>query len=451
MGFKGKRVLIIGGGVSGRGAESALKKEGAECVVFEDGTGRGMPDKTTGELPDGAGKELPGGTNKDFPEGEFDLVAVSPGVSREHYVFGYAKSKNIPVIGEIELGYLLHKGKTVAVTGTNGKTTTVALTGRILERAGLDVCVCGNIGVSFAECAANRPRDIAVVEVSSFQLETIDKFKPDIACILNISPDHLDRHKTLKNYALTKRRIAENQERGDYLILSQDDVPLFALEDFRPRSTVLYTSLRGRVSGAYLADGKIYFNGEYVCDRDGIRLEGDHNIADVLAAVCITKLLGVANNVIRSVLSEFTQAEHRMSYAGTVNGKNYYNDSKGTNAGATLAAIRATVGDTCLILGGDAKGCGFDGLFGAMPQTVKKIIVIGECAPLIRDSAFRFGYYELEFCDNLDAAVAAAARQNVDNVLFSPAAASFGMFRDYRERGEKFVEAVKKLKEGTLP
>ncbi len=421
-GYKNKNVLIIGDGISGNGAKNALEKYGARCDIFDERFG------------------------EKFPEKNYDLIVISPSVSSDHYIYDYAREKGVPVIGEIELGFRLFDGETVAVTGTNGKTTTVSLIGEILKRAGRKTSVCGNIGVSFASCAAFDGSDTAVVEVSSFQLESIDGFKPHIACVLNISQDHLDRHKTMRRYAETKFRIAENQDENDFLILSQDDIPLLLLEGFFPRAKVLYTSLRGKVSGAYMFGGKIYFMDEYVCDRDAIRLRGDHNVSNVLAAVCAAKLMKVENDVIVDVLTEFESDKHRLRYVDTVKGKYYFNDSKGTNIGATLKAAEYMPSDTCLILGGSDKGYEFDELFEKLPEQIKVVFAIGETAGKIKKAAFRNKFYEVEFKETLDEAVRDTLNLNVSNVLLSPATASFDMFSSYKERGEKFETLVKELK-----
>ncbi len=420
--YKDKNVLIIGDGISGNGAKNALEKFGAKCDIFDEKYG------------------------ESFPEKNYDLIVISPSVALDHYIYDYAREKGIPLIGEIELGFRLFGGETVAVTGTNGKTTTVSLIGEILKRANRKVSVCGNIGVSFASCAAFDGSDTAVVEVSSFQLESIEKFKPHIACVLNISQDHLDRHKTMRRYADTKFRIAENQDENDFLILSQDDIPLLLLEGFFPKAKVLYTSLRGKVSGAYLSDNKIYFMNEYICDRDAIKLRGNHNVSNVLAAVCAAKLMNVENEAIVDVLTEFESDKHRLCYVDTVKGKYYYNDSKGTNIGATLKAAEYMPSDTCLILGGSDKGYEFDELFEKLPEQIRIVFAIGETARKIKDAAFRNKFYEVEFKESLEEAVRDTVGLNVKNVLLSPATASFDMFSSYKERGEKFEQLVKELK-----
>ena len=420
--YRGNKVLIIGGGISGKGAKSALEKCGAECDIFDESYGEVFPDKS------------------------YDLIVISPAVKNDHYIYDYARERNIPIIGEIELGFSLYDGTTVAVTGTNGKTTTVSLIGEIFSRAGIKTSVCGNIGVSFADCAIRDNSTAAVVEVSSFQLESIKTFRPHIACILNITPDHLDRHKTMKKYAETKLRIAENQDESDYMILSQDEIPLLLLEDFYPKSQILYVSLRGKVRGAYMMNNKLYYNDEFICDRDCVRLRGNHNIANALAAICVCRLMGIDRSVIVDVLTEFDSGEHRLRYVDTACGKNYYNDSKGTNIGATLSACAYMPSSTCLILGGSDKGYEFDELFEKLPENIKIVYAIGETASKIRAAAYRNKFYEIEFKESLAEAVKSSLSLEVDNVLLSPATASFDMFSSYKERGEVFERLVRELK-----
>ncbi len=419
--LKGRKVLIIGGGVSGNGAYEAVRALGGESVIYKDSDGGLIPD---------AG---------------FDLIVISPSIAKEHIIYKFAREKKIPLIGEIELGYKIFGGEIAAVTGTNGKTTTTALIGQMLKNDNKSVSVCGNIGVSFSKCAALEKADYAALEVSSFQLESIQDFKPKIACVLNLTPDHLDRHKNMEEYIRSKLNIASNQDESDYLILSQDDIPLISLENFHPAAQVLYTSVRGKVKGAYLMGGKIFFFDEYICDRDQIRLMGTHNVSNALAAICACKLLGVSNKAIIETLSTFDSPAHRIKNVGTYLGKTFYNDSKGTNIAATLKAVQTLSSDTCLILGGSDKGYEFDELFVNLPPTVKHVYVIGETADKIIAAAYRNRFYEIEKKNTLEETVFDSVMLSVDSVLLSPACASFDMFFNYADRGERFVKAVREL------
>lgn len=419
--FRDSYVLVAGDGVSGRGAKAALEARGSKCFLYDDKTYNA------------------------FPARPIDFIVVSPGLAKDHKVFAFAEEIGIPIIGEIELGFILNEGKPiVAVTGTNGKTTTTELIGAMLNKKG-KAAVCGNIGKSFAEVAVSHDYDYAAVEVSSFQLETIDKFEPNIACITNISSDHLDRHKTMEAYIAAKLRIAENQTKDDFLILSQDDIPLFALKNFSPRAEVLYTSARGSVRGCYLYDDKIWFLDEYICRRDRVRIAGPHNLANALTAVCAAKLMGVENADIVDVLTSFETDAHRMKEVGRFRGKTYYDDSKGTNIGATLKAAAAMPSPTCLILGGSDKGYEFDELFENLPKQIASVVAVGATADKILRAAYRCGFYEAERAESLYDAVVRAASSEAENVLLSPATASFDTFRNYAERGDEFIRIVKEI------
>ncbi len=420
-GYSGKRVLIIGKGISGEGAKTALDGLGAECAFYED--------------------------TYTVNGNKADMIVVSPGISREHAVFGHAAENGIEIIGEAELGYRINKKPVIAITGTNGKTTVTELIGKILERAGHKVAVCGNIGNSFSLAAFRGGYDYAVVEISSFQLETVKYFKPYIAVITNISPDHLDRHKTMGAYCAAKRKIAAKQTKEDYLVLSQDDIPLYALEDFMPQSSVMYTSVRGKMRGAYVTENKIYYMGEYVCDTDRVRMEGEHNLKNALSAVCAAKILNVKNKCIVSALTDFLPDAHRLNLVARKGGKNYYNDSKGTNIMASVCAAEYMSGDTCLIAGGSDKGYEYDELFTKLPPGVVRIAAVGETAAKIKRAADKYGFANIEVFDDFTKAFLWAKDGIEENVLLSPASASFDMFTSYSERGEAFERLVRNVDE----
>lgn len=418
----GANVLIVGMGISGKGSRYALEREGATCYIFDDRQ------------------------NVKLPNVKLDLIVISPSICKFHSIYKFAEVNNIPLIGELELGFMLNKGEVIAVTGTNGKTTTTQLIEKILKAAGLKAEALGNIGKSFAQCASDKSYNIAVVESSSFQLESVKTFRPFIACITNISPDHLDRHGDMAEYARTKLKICENQTNQDYLILSQDDIPVTCLMGFAPKSNVIYTSTRGKVPGAYKLLDKIYCFDEFICDRDQIKMEGDHNVSNALMAIAVAKLYEVSNKIIVETLTEFETDDHRLKLVDRIDSKSYYNDSKGTNIAATIKAMKAMTGDTALILGGSDKGYEFDELFMAIPETIKKIITIGQTTKKIIDASIRCRYLDIETAENLYEAVHLAACMNVDNVLLSPATASFDMFNDYKERGQKFESIVRGLR-----
>jgi UDP-N-acetylmuramoylalanine--D-glutamate ligase len=428
--FLHRKVLVLGAGISGRGAGYALHKRGAVVTVLDE--------QSDGSVLSGA-----------YVAG-FDLVVVSPSVPLTHKIYRFCAMLGIPVYGEIELGYRLFDGKIVAVTGTNGKTTTVELLGEILKRAKIAACVCGNIGVSFAKAAVSESTAcVAVVEVSSFQAESLLSFRPDIAVVTNLTPDHLDRHGTFTEYVCQKLKIAQNQTGDDYLILS-DEIPADVLAGFCPKSEVLFTGLTGKTRGAYTDGGTVYCMGEPICACASVKPWGAHNLSNVLSAVCAARLLGADAAAIADAVGGFSVAPHRVNFLGRVNGKNFYNDSKGTNIAATLAACRAVdggAGGTALILGGKDKGCEFDALTENLPDSVTELFAIGETAKKIAASAVRAGKAVTVF-QSLSEAFAAAVQSRAENVLLSPASSSFDQFTSYIERGEAFERLVAQLAGG---
>lgn len=419
--FMGKRVLIAGRGVSGLGAASALVRDGA---LFE--------------IRDGAALDAP-------LEPDWDYVVLSPGIASGHPLVKRARDKKIPVISEIELGWRLNPAPVVAVTGTNGKTTTVGLIDEMLKSRYKTV-LCGNVGYSYSRAASVGGYERAVVELSSFQAETIDRFKPHVAVITNISPDHLDRHGDMETYAALKCKIAARQTAGDFLILSADDIPSALLGTLKGGGESLYFSVRGRVNGAYLSDDRFYFYDEYICGLNRLRLPGIHNVKNALAAIAAARLSGVEREAIVEVLSTFCPDRHRCEPVGTVKGVAFYDDSKATNIGAALCGIDCVSGSTALIAGGSDKGCAYDALFERLPEHVACVAAIGETADALLAAAKKTGFDRIQKFKTLEGAVEACYKSGCKNVLLSPAAASFDMFSDYRDRGRAFVRAVEELK-----
>ena len=409
MDFLGKRVVIVGKGVSGLGAKYALDRAGAVCSFYP------------------AGKA------------SAELMVVSPGIRPDHECF----SLKIPVLGEFAVGALLNRKPVAAVTGTNGKTTVCEMLNEMLSVRYV-TALAGNIGASFARAASDGGYDIAVTEVSSFQLEHIAGFSPAAAAILNLSPDHLDRYPDFLSYARTKLKIAARMH-GGLLVLNADDIPAYVLEGFRPDADVRYVSTRGRVFGAYAENGTLYLAGKPLCSRSALKADGDHNVANALTAALIAAYFGVENRDIVRVLGSFEASDHRIREAGRKNGVTFYNDSKGTNPSSTLAAVRAVSGGgrVCLILGGSDKGLDYDELFAALPADAMTVLM-GETAAKMRRSAEKAGR-RYATAANMRIAVETAYRSGCPIVLLSPAAASFDAYRNYAERGEDFVRAVKSL------
>ncbi|MDD7158714.1 MAG: UDP-N-acetylmuramoyl-L-alanine--D-glutamate ligase [Firmicutes bacterium] len=416
--LKGK-ILVAGKGISGRGAAFALGKIGAYYKAVE------------------------GDYEKEISCGDYSLVVVSPGIPVSDPLFAAAEKRGIRVISEIELGGLLNKGKILAVTGTNGKTTVAKMAALMLGEK-YRVALCGNIGKSFSEVAVLGGYEIAIVEVSSFQLETTELIKPDVAVITNIAEDHLDRHGSMEKYAALKLKIAQNMTENDTLVLSQDSISVKYLADFRPRAKTVFTCVRGRINGAY-KDGESFFvNGERLIGATELPFSEIHNDENFLAAAAAASALGATSTDITTGIKKFTPENHRLSLVRETRGVRFYDDSKGTNVSATVSALREMRGSVCLIAGGSDKNCDFSPLFSSRVK-FDKLILIGQTRYKIRDAAYFGGFSDVVLCDDLPSAVKIAYKSGCKNVLFSPACASFDMFENYSERGEKFVECVNAL------
>ncbi len=403
--YIGKRVLIVGSGISGKGAAYALKQCGA-LIYFFDGT---------------------------YPDG-IDLIIMSPGVKDAKFEF-YAQQRNIPIIGEIELGYTLDDASIIAVTGTNGKTTTTMLAGEILRASRFDTIVCGNIGTSYSK-EALVPHKKSVVEVSSFQLLSVDTFAPQVAVITNITPDHLDRHGNMQNYINAKLNICRNQTASDYVIAPREVRIL--LKEYGVKSQIVTLG-----SDIKAEKGELLVFGKKIVSVSELLLKEEHNIADALYASAAAILQGGTAEAARETLVNFKPALHRLSFVGKIGGKNYYDDSKGTNVGAAIAAAKSMNGSTALIAGGSDKGYEFDELFVELPKSIKYVIGMGEVKEKLYNAASRQGYNGFILCNGLEDAVEAAKALDVSNVLLSPAAASFDRYDGYDKRGEHFEKLVR--------
>jgi UDP-N-acetylmuramoylalanine--D-glutamate ligase len=446
--LKDKRVLVVGLGKSGVASALFLKERGARVTVSDTKS----PDQLREEIPvlldHGIAVETGGHGERTF-RGQ-DLIVVSPGVPVDAPPLVQARASGEPVIGEIELAAQNLPGPIVAITGSNGKTTTTTLVGEILAAGGLSVAVGGNIGTpAISLVAAVTPETVAVLEVSSFQLETIQTFRPKLAVILNITPDHLDRHRTFQTYVDAKARIFENQQASDFAVLNEDDPTCRTLGD-RTRAQVFWFSRKQELSkGAYARDGKVFF-------RDGggqreimlvseIPLKGAHNIENVLAGVCAGALMGCGPEQIRIAIQAFKAVEHRLEYVATIKGVEYFNDSKATNVDATIKALESFPKNIHLILGGKDKGSDYTLLNDLLRERVKRVYTIGAAAEKI-ESHIK-GAAEIVHAETLENAIrrAAAVAEPGDIVLLAPACASFDQFQSYNHRGRVFKEVVHNL------
>lgn len=385
---------------------------------------------------------------------ETDLLVISPGVPIDSDIVKLFEKENVPVWGEIELAYNFEKGTVFAITGTNGKTTTTTLVGEIMKKYNNQTFVVGNIGNSYTSEVLKTTKDsYTVAEISSFQLETIREFAPKGSAILNITPDHLNRHYTMENYAAVKESITKNQwkvREDDYCVLNYDDK---VLREFgKTIKNPVYFSRKEKPSkGAYL-DGRIirYFDGKddyEVMSVDDMHLFGNHNYENVMAAIAMTIEAGVPLNIIINVIKDFMGVEHRIEYVRDKNGVRYYNDSKGTNPDSSIKALEAMSRPTILIAGGYDKHSEFDEFIEAFDNKVKLMVLLGQTADKIEETAVRHGFTNIIKTDSLEKAVKICAENAVsgDVVLLSPACASWGMFKNYEERGKLFKEYVNSL------
>lgn len=450
MDFKNKYVLILGLARSGSAAAIKLSNLGAHVTISD------IKPRETFKNADAL--ELKG--IKLVFEGHpltlldnCDLLVLSPGIPSDIEIVTEAKKRNIPVISELELGYWFAASPIIAITGTNGKTTTTTLIGEILKNDGKRVTVAGNIGIPLvSEVEKTLENDYLVVEVSSFQLENILYFKPKISIILNITEDHLNRHKTFENYVNIKARIFENQTEEDYTILNYDDAVVRELARYA-KSDVWFFSRKDVVrQGACIENDMIVIKNKGktypIAKVDEIGIKGSHNLENALAAACSTYLANTKVSSIAKTLKSFRGIEHRLEFVAEINGIKFINDSKATNPDAAQKAIEAVDGPIILIAGGYDKKSDYTDFVKSFDGKVKKLILIGETADVIENAAIKQGFLNVEKVNSLKEAVMCGYRAASceDTVLLSPACASWDMFANFEERGRLFKEAVNSLK-----
>jgi UDP-N-acetylmuramoylalanine--D-glutamate ligase len=451
-----KKVLVVGSGISGVAATELLKKQGKEVILF-DGNKELEIAALREKHPAFADVEIILGELSKADMERIELAVLSPGVPTDIPMVCTLREKNIPIWGEIELAYRYSAGSVIAITGTNGKTTTTALTGQIMESYFNDVKVVGNIGIPYTSVAADTTEDtVTVAEISSFQLETIQKFHPKVSAILNITPDHLNRHHTMECYIETKERITENQTAEDTCVLNYEDEVLRAFGEKLQTNVLYFSSKRKLLKGLYLDGEEIY----YASGKDGapavkvihvneLNILGKHNYENVMAAVGMAVSMGVPMEKIVEVLKQFQAVEHRIEYVTEKRGVKFYNDSKGTNPDAAIQGIRAMNRPTLLIGGGYDKASEYDEWVESFDGKVKKLVLIGQTREKIAECAKKHGFTDVILCDTFEEAIDTCYANAVsgDAVLLSPACASWGMFANYEERGRIFKEYVRSLEE----
>src|SRR3989475_2606803 len=446
----GRRVTVFGLAKSGVAAARLLRAAGAE-VVGTDAKPVAALGREVAALTEQGVRLLTGPSDPSAAFAGADLIVVSPGVPLDTPALGSARARQVPIIGELELGWRATEADTIAITGTNGKTTTTALTGSILALQPRPVLVAGNIGTPLAAHALEFPTDgLVVCEVSSFQLETTELFQPRVAVVLNLTPDHLDRHGTFEAYADAKARSVTNQTPADCAVLNADDEATRAMAS-RAKAPVVWFSRRCELShGVFVRDGQIAakLNGhvEEICPLSEIFLRGQHNIENVLAATACALWTGVSPAAIRAAVARFRGVAHRIEWVRDISGVQYFNDSKGTNVASTLKALESFPGRIVLIAGGKGKGQAWEPLAAAGRGRVIHTLLIGEDAKKI-GAALAAASIPLTYCDSMQAAIERARMlaSPGDVVLLSPACASFDMFDNFEHRGDVFKKLVERL------
>ena len=451
MEVKGRKVLVFGAGISGIGAAGLLEANGADVILY-DGNEKLDPASLKEQLGEKSGAAVLTGKLPQETITSLDMAVLSPGVPTDLPVVLAMKEAGVQVIGEIELAYQFGKGDVLAITGTNGKTTTTSLLGQIMKQARKEVYVVGNIGNPYTAVAGQMTEQaVTVAEISSFQLETIREFRPKVSAILNITPDHLNRHHTMEAYIEAKENIAVNQTEDDFCILNYEDRLLREFGENLRAKVLYFSSQRKLEEGIFLEDGKIVLclNGqkETICHVDELQILGTHNHENVMAAAAMAYVYGVPAQTIRKSVLSFGGVEHRIEYVAEKNGVAYYNDSKGTNPDAAIKGIRAMKRPTVLIGGGYDKDSEYTEWIESFDGKVKKLILLGQTREKIARDAKKCGFTDYVFADSFEEAVHMAVKEAVsgDAVLLSPACASWDMFPSYEVRGDKFKEIVNSL------
>ncbi|MEJ6400799.1 UDP-N-acetylmuramoyl-L-alanine--D-glutamate ligase [Nicoliella lavandulae] len=445
--YQGKNVLILGAGKSGINAANLLIQLGAK-VTMNDAQDKGKLTGLTALSP--KVKLITGGHPDDLLDADFDLMVKNPGINYDNVVVKKAMALKMPIITEVELASEINEGQLICVTGSNGKTTTTTMITEMLNqnRKSGHAYAVGNIGVSASKVAEQaHVDDTIVMEISSFMLLGITELHPHIAVLTNIFANHLDYHKTRENYVNAKMRITMNQTADDYFVVNFDSDELQELSNRSKAKIVPFSRLAKSKAGAYELNGKLYFKSDYIMDAEEVRIPGDQNVENALAAIAVAKIMGKDNESIRHVLMTFGGVRHRLQYVLTADGRKYYNDSKATDIEATQVALRGFHRPIVLLAGGLDRGYHFDKLIPDLKEHVKGIVLFGEAKHLLADAAQKAGIKSIEIVDNLDQAVPAAYHMSErgDIILLSPANASWDQFKTFEERGERFIHDVEKL------
>ncbi len=446
--LKEKKVSIIGAVRSGIGAAKLVKKVGGVPFVSDMADDDKIKDSIAMLKSENISFETGIHSEKVY---NCDLMVISPGVPGDSAVVRFANQNNIKMISEIELAYYYCSGKVIAITGTNGKTTTTSLCGYLFNQCGVKTYTAGNIGLAFSEIALDvKPDEYVSLEVSSFQLDLIENFKPKIAMILNITPDHLNRYEnSIEKYAGSKQRVYKNQDENDFLILNADSQSVSDYLQKHKSKDCFFSVSKAQKNGCYVEKDKVFFakDGQttFSCDRDDIFIKGEHNLSNAMAVISAAKILGFENEKIIAALRSFQGVEHRLELVREINGVKFINDSKATNVDSVWYALRSFSSPIYLILGGQDKGNDYNQIKSLVEEKVKKIYAIGSSA----DKVFNFFHkiVKVEMKPSMDDVIMSAVKEAREGeiVLLSPACASFDMYNNYEHRGKVFKEAVNKL------
>lgn len=446
--FSKQSFLVAGLSRSGVAAAEYLLSKGARVAIFDDVEDGNVAQAAAVLKERGCTlvtrDELSGRVDN------YDILVLSPGIPVDHPLPVSFKRAGKRIIGESELGALALTCPVVAVTGTNGKTTTVTMLEAILKTAGKNAVACGNVGRPITACLSELGEDgVAVAEISSFQLETLYSLRPHVAVVLNVTEDHLNRHYNMENYIYLKSRILKNSAESEYAVLNYDDLTVREFSEKSKAQTVWF-SLKEKVEGAYLSDGYFWYFEERILAESEFPLDGAHNKANALAAICAAKLMGAGSAAICAALKTFRGVKHRLQKVGEIGGVTFIDDSKATNVDSAVKAINSVKGESVLLLGGKDKGYSYEPLFHAVKNSgVVHAVLYGENAFKLLNAALKEGFTSVTLCRPFDMAVRVAylSARKGQNVLLSPASASFDAFSSYEERGERFVADMKELKE----
>lgn len=446
MYLKRDKFLVVGISRSGIAITETLLKRGAKCYVYDDSESETVKAAENNLAEKGATVVY----RSEVAEllNEITVVVLSPGIPIDHDIPVRARKLGKRITGELDLASEFCLSPIIAVTGTNGKTTTCTMIENVLSAAGIDAKLCGNAGTPLSSVLDGLTENsVAVCETSSFQLETAYRFYPHIAVVTNVTPDHLSRHYNMENYVYLKKKILSNLRESEYAVLNYDD-PTVKNFGENTRAKVVYFSAKTEVNGAYVAEGKVFYKGKYITDVNTLPISGEHNVLNLLATVCVAEIMGVGEETIVESVRGFKGVKHRIQYVRTLSGVDYFNDSKATNSDATIKAIDAMTKPTILILGGKDKGLEFKDLFSRISNSkVRSVVLTGESRERMFLAANEEGYKNVSVVYDFEMAVefASMIAEEGDAVLLSPACSSFDRFADYEERGNKFIELVESL------